>query len=186
MLPRTPQPLRHTCACGSKLRWESRQTWRGKRWFAFCVSDQCGRWTTQIADGPERPEGLAEFLLDEQPARPYVPAWRRFFLFSANRGLPWRPAPGRCSACAEELVMQLDLPYDPSRTADPRRVVLCLHCGNTELSMWALGDLGELRLEGDAWNQPAVAILALKRAVADHTRSEPDDSDDGTTWHFGS
>jgi hypothetical protein len=172
--------MRHHCACGARLRWEARQTAGGKRWFAFCASEACGRWTTQLADGPEPEDGLSRFLLDYRPLQPYVKPWVRLFLRTTDLG--WSAHHASCGGCGSTLVMQLSLAPSPHSAADPKSVVLCLACGQTAIRLPALGDLGELQLGREAWENPCVAIRILKRALDDRMRGCADHDDAGDDW----
>jgi hypothetical protein len=74
------KPLRpdrdRQCACQAALRWEYRETPKGKRWLALCVSHQCGVITASAFD-PE-PESILQTFLsgdDRPPEREPVHEW---------------------------------------------------------------------------------------------------------------
>jgi hypothetical protein len=74
------KPLRadsnRRCACGAALWWEYRETPKGKRWLALCVSQQCGVITASEFD-PEPDSILQTFLSgdDQPPEREPVHEW---------------------------------------------------------------------------------------------------------------
>ncbi|MCW2999164.1 MAG: hypothetical protein JWN65_2713 [Solirubrobacterales bacterium] len=185
MTPGQIQPATLGCECGGTLRWESRENWRGKRWLAVCSRDTCGWMTLISADADGEQCGLAEFLLGDQEPHPYVKPWVRLFLRASRLGMAWRAFPSACGVCAGSLVMQVDLPFIPFRASDPQSVVLCLDCGQLAIQMRALTEVGEVHLAGEAWDEPALSICALKRTVDERAKlmSRSDDPDDAS-WRF--
>jgi hypothetical protein len=64
------------CACGAGLWWETRETPKGKRWLALCLSPECGVITTSVHDA--EPESALETFLsgdDRPPEREAVYEW---------------------------------------------------------------------------------------------------------------
>lgn len=64
------------CRCGARLLWEDRETPKGRRWLALCVSRECGAITASSFD-PE-PESILETFLsgdDQPPERETVCEW---------------------------------------------------------------------------------------------------------------
>jgi len=163
MLPRQPRPTKLRCSCGARVKYEKRTTWRGDRWLGVCTNASCGLWTTSLGDGEEDDNALVEFLLDGRPAPANTPPQVRLFLRYAALG--WRHHHEGCVACNRRLVMSLDLDPLPNRPADPAHVHVCLDCGYLVVIAWMLDEWHELHVPGEGWQEPAVSVLILKRAL---------------------
>jgi hypothetical protein len=153
------------CSCGDALTWSVRETWRGRRWLALCQSPACGAY-----DAGPGASGLPEFLLGDQPPLPYVQPWVRFFLRSVRQGYVWQPSAGGC-VCPTPLAFHLALPVLPDREADPTDVAVCLACGQTSIRLRAQGETLELHHPASAWDDPAIAIRLMKRAMRERAES---------------
>lgn len=175
MIPEGPKQT-HLCSCGADLRFEARQRIQGTTSLATCSNAACGIITT---DGsPEN--GLQECLIGDAPVVRYLKPWNRFFFKAVTWGYKWTSHFECCRYCSHELTVELRLLPWSDRRGDPSEIVLCLHCGSTTTRFWLDGESVLHTMEGSAWNEPAAAIQALKRALATRV-SQPQEP---YTWDF--
>lgn len=179
MNPRNPRPTKDRCECGSHLVWESRATYIGKQWLAFCGNLACGVWTTDSGHNPERGDALQSFLLDHVPPTRYLSPAARFFFKATMWGYRWRPHVEGCKECGSELVAALDIDWRPDRLGDPIHVALCVHCGATETAFWTGRERVSLWLTGATWDNPTPPIQALKHALEERAGKHHN-----FTWDF--
>jgi hypothetical protein len=165
MRRKNAKPMESRCSCGSDLRWETRQRSSGQASLALCSNPDCGIVTTPKAADTEPNDGLRTFLIGGAPAARYLKPWLRLYFRTLDFGFRWRPYHERCSACSHELTTELRLPPRSDRYSDPHQVVLCMNCGATKTAFWLNGERAVLSLDGNAWDEPATVLQALKRAL---------------------
>jgi hypothetical protein len=163
------------CPCGGTFVWESRETYRDRRWFGICSDPECGQVRIEPVSDLEQDVGLEFFLLDRPPL-PYKPPYVRFFV-QATRLMHWCAA-DQCWDCSGSITFKTGLALDLERVGDPCEVHLCLPCGATEVSFWAVPRLSRLRVTGSAWETLPVPIVALKRTLQDRMAAR-----DGSGWN---
>lgn len=174
-----PQPMKRECSCGSTLRWESREDYCGKRSLALCSNPECGVITTAVTDyQPE--DGLRTFLLGDDPVQRYLPLGARLYWKTSRWGYRWLSHDETCPGCDGEVTVQLGLPPLAERQADPYQVVLCLTCSTTSMAWWLGGEKVAIAIEGNEWNEPATAVLILKRVLEERAAR----TCEGWTWDF--
>ena len=133
-----------------------------------------------ITDGsPEN--GLQACLLGDTPVVRGLKPWNRLFIKSVTWGYKWKSHYASCGYCAHELTVELRLPPRSDRRGDPNEIVCCLNCGATTTRFWIDGESVLLSMEGNAWEGPATAIQALKRALAERAG----EASGAYTWDFG-
>ena len=135
------------CACGSPLRWETREDFRERRSIALCQNPDCGVITTTVPEGVAPEEHLATCLLGHVPPRRYLKPWMRLYWKATKWGYTWRSHHQVCPDCAGEVTAQLALPPLMERQTDPYQVVLCLTCGATGMAWW-LGEQVAIAIHG--------------------------------------
>jgi hypothetical protein len=166
------------CECGSPLRWETREGFGERRSLGLCSNDACGFLTVASPQGVQPEQGLESFLLGHVPARRYLAPWMRLYWKATKWGFMWRPHHEPCPACGGEITTQLGLRPLVERQTDPYQVVLCLTCGAASMAWWIAGESVAIAIEGDDWNEPATALLILKRVLEERARQ----SYEGRRW----
>jgi hypothetical protein len=132
---------------------------------------------------PERTQpadGLASFLLGPVPPHRYLRPHLRLYLKSSQWGFRWFPSREPCFACDGEITHQLPLPPLVGRDSDPYFVSMCLTCAATRIVWWVNGERIVLTIQGDAWTEPATAVLILKRVLEERATT----TREGWTWDF--
>jgi hypothetical protein len=168
------------CACGSPLRWETRERFAERRSLALCSNDACGVITTASPEAAQPERGLESYLLGSVPARRYLRPWVRLWFKAARWGYQWRSHHESCPSCGGEVTTQLALPPVVERQSDPYQVVLCLTCGTTSMAWWMTGERVAIAVEGDEWNEPVTALLILKRVLEERAAR----TSESWTWDF--
>ena len=168
------------CSCGSPLRWETREGFGERRSLALCANPTCGIVSTASPDGVQPEQGLKSFLLGHVPARRYLKPWVRLYFRTAAWGYQWRPHHEVCPDCSGQITVQLGLPQLVGRQNDFYQVVICLTCGTANIAWWMTGERVAIVVDGDEWNEPATAVLILKRVLEERAAS----ASEGRTWNF--
>ena len=168
------------CSCGSPLRWETREGFRGGASVALCSSPDCGIITSVSPDGGQPDQVLAAHLLGPVPIQRYLAPWTRFFWKAIRWGFRWCPAYENCTACGSELTSQLALPPLVERPTDPYLCFLCLGCGAAVVAWWMGGEHITLAISGEEWHEPTTALMVLKRTLEERA----DGPSRGYQWSF--
>jgi hypothetical protein len=171
------EPVERRCSCGADFRFDTRQRIQGTTRLATCSNPDCG----VVVTGGSPEDGLRACLLGDVAVVRALSPWVRLFFKSITWGYKWRSHYTGCPYCESELTVELHLPPRHGRHRDVSEVVLCLTCGATTTRLWLNGESILHSLEGSAWQEPAVALQALRRALAERAGEAPDPY----TWDFG-
>jgi hypothetical protein len=177
--PDTPAQMASHCSCSAPLRWEWRESFGRRASVAVCSNDDCGVVTTALPEGVEPDKALESYLLGSVPPRPYLRPWLRLYWKATQWGFRWCAHHETCPACDSAITTQLGLPRLAERPGDPYEVLLCLTCGATTIAWWMFGERVAVALEGDEWNEPATALLILRRVLQERA-----DLAAGHGWDF--
>ena len=175
----TAQTVSH-CSCGAPLRWETRERFGERMSLALCQAANCGVITTLSGQGVQPEQGLQAYLLGPVPARRYLKPWLRLYHRASRWGYCWIPHHETCPDCNGEITVQLELPRLIERQTDPYQVVTCLICGTTSMAWLLNGEQVSIAIEGSDWNEPATAVLILKRVLEERAAN----TCESWTWDF--
>ena len=123
---------------------------------------------------------LESYLLGPVPTQRYLKPWLRLYWKASRWGFGWLPHHETCPDCDGEITVQLGLPRLIERHTDPYQVVLCLTCGSTSMAWFLGGEQVSIAIEGSEWNEPATAVLILKRVLEERAARTCQD----WTWDF--
>lgn len=174
MKPDAPVQIPAQCSCGSRLRWEHRDGYGGRRSLAFCTNPACGIVSTASPEESQPEQGLKSFLLGQVPARRYLPPWMRLYWKATKWGYIWRPHHEVCSDCEGELTAQLALPPLIERQTDFYQLGMCLTCGATGMTWWRRERVA-IAMHGDEWYEPSMAVVILKRVLEERAAMARED-----------